>query len=99
LVKKIQAIEAFDAQVVGPVVEGARGLPNVRLLVVTDHLTPISKRTHVNDPVPYVLIRDLHADLRARPNSVAAFCERTAQRSNRPLVDGVALFEAFVSAS
>ena len=99
LAKKIQAIEAFDAQVVGPVVEGARGFPNVRLLVVTDHLTPISKRTHVNDPVPYVLIRDLHEDLRVRPNSAAAFCERTAQGSNRPLVDGVALFEAFVSAS
>jgi 2,3-bisphosphoglycerate-independent phosphoglycerate mutase len=99
LAKKIQAIEAFDAQVVGPVVAGAKVFPNVRVVVVTDHLTPISKRTHVDDPVPFLLIKDLHEDLRAVPSSVAAFCERTAKGSSQSLVDGVALFEAFVGAS
>ncbi len=99
LAKKIQAIEAFDAQVVGPMVEGAKAFDRVRLLVVTDHLTPIGKRTHVDDPVPFLLIKDLHEDLRAAPSSAAAFCERTAQGPNQSLVNGVELFEAFVGAS
>lgn len=96
LEKKIQAIEAFDAQVVGPIIGGARDFPKVRLLVVTDHLTPISKRTHVGDPVPFLLVRDLHENLKATPPSLVAFCERSAQAENRLLADGEALLRSFV---
>lgn len=99
LSKKIQAIEAFDAHVVGPVLEGAKAFDKVRLLVVTDHLTPISKRTHVDDPVPYLLIRDLHEALRVVPPPTAAFCEKTAKGLDHSSVNGVTLFEAFVGAS
>jgi 2,3-bisphosphoglycerate-independent phosphoglycerate mutase len=96
LEKKIQAIEAFDAQVVGPIIGGARDFPKVRLLVVTDHLTPISKRTHVSDPVPFLLVRDLHENLKATPSSPVAFCERSAQAEGRLLADGEALLRSFV---
>jgi 2,3-bisphosphoglycerate-independent phosphoglycerate mutase len=96
LEKKIQAIEAFDAQVVGPVIAGARDFPKVRLLVVTDHLTPISKRTHVIDPVPFLLLRDLHENLKAKPALPVAFCERSAQAEGRLLADGEALLRSLL---
>lgn len=54
--KKIQAIEDFDARIVGPVLEGLGRLGSpFRLLVMPDHPTPICKKTHTADPVPYIL--------------------------------------------
>ncbi|MCF8032769.1 MAG: cofactor-independent phosphoglycerate mutase [Desulfarculaceae bacterium] len=56
---KMEAIEAFDAQVVGPLMAGLAGLGPHRVLLVTDHFTPLSTRTHGRQPVPYVLYDSL----------------------------------------
>jgi 2,3-bisphosphoglycerate-independent phosphoglycerate mutase len=50
---KTEAIEAFDAKVVGPVWQEleARGEP-YRLLVTMDHRTPVEIRGHSAEPVP-----------------------------------------------
>lgn len=93
--KKMEAIEAFDEKVVGPVVSGARNFSDVRLLIVTDHLTPISKRTHVGDPVPFLLVQDLNGrDI--NPNPASTFCERTAHAQGWALDDGPELFKHFI---
>jgi len=55
LALKLQAIEAFDRQVVGPVLEGLQALGPHRVLLATDHFTPISTKTHSPEPVPYVI--------------------------------------------
>ena len=96
--KKLEAIEAFDARVVGPVVKRAARFPKVKLLVITDHLTPISKRTHVTDPVPFLLVEDLHTALQSAPSPGAAFCERTAHATGWQLANGAELFRLFVGA-
>jgi 2,3-bisphosphoglycerate-independent phosphoglycerate mutase len=98
LEKKIEAIEAFDAKVVGPVVKRAARFPKARLLVITDHLTPVSRRTHVTDPVPFVLVGDLHAALQSVVSPGNAFCERTARASGWQPADGAELFRLFVTA-
>ena len=51
--EKIQAIENFDREVVGTVLEGLKDLEDCRIMVVSDHLTPISKRTHTSEPTPF----------------------------------------------
>ncbi|MBD3670877.1 MAG: cofactor-independent phosphoglycerate mutase, partial [Gammaproteobacteria bacterium] len=43
---KIKAIEQFDSLVVGPVLEGMRRYDHFRILLITDHYTPIPERTH-----------------------------------------------------
>ena len=48
--KKIQAIEAFDEKVVGKVLEGLEKFKDYRIMVAADHFTPISLKTHTNDP-------------------------------------------------
>jgi len=53
--EKIKAIESFDREVVGTVVESMAQLGDCRLLVLPDHPTPVAKRTHTSDPVPYIL--------------------------------------------
>ena len=89
LEKKLQAIEAFDEQVVGPVAERSRAFPNVRLLVIMDHLTPVNVRTHVSDPVPFLLVDD-PASITA--GDAAVYCERTARDAGLRLEDGEELF-------
>lgn len=54
--KKVQAIEYLDTRVIGPVVEKMNQAgEDFRLLVLPDHPTPISVRTHTSDNVPYLL--------------------------------------------
>jgi len=52
---KIQAIEDFDARVVGPVLEGIKRFGDYKILVMSDHPTPIDIRTHINEPVPFAI--------------------------------------------
>ncbi len=55
LADKMRAIEDFDAKVVGPVLEGLKALGDHRVLLATDHYTPLSVMTHTREPVPFVL--------------------------------------------
>ncbi|NPB08913.1 MAG: cofactor-independent phosphoglycerate mutase [Thermodesulfobacteria bacterium] len=53
---KIRAIQDFDRYVVRTVLEEAAAqIGDFRLLVATDHLTPISLRTHASKPVPFAI--------------------------------------------
>jgi len=52
---KIRAIEEFDEKVVGTVLKGLERFKEFRLLVLPDHPTPIAKKTHTRDPVPFVI--------------------------------------------
>jgi 2,3-bisphosphoglycerate-independent phosphoglycerate mutase len=69
---KIQAIEDFDARVVGPLLAGLKNLGNHRVLVMCDHLTPIAEKTHTPEPVPYILYDSRHSADQSRPYSEAA---------------------------
>ena len=54
--KKVQAIENIDRRVLEPLLRqmDASGEP-YRLLLLPDHPTPVRLRTHVAEPVPYLL--------------------------------------------
>ncbi len=54
--KKVQAIQYLDERVIAPIKSGLEqaGEP-FRMLVMPDHPTPISIRTHTGDDVPYLL--------------------------------------------
>jgi len=53
---KVQAIEDFDAKVVGPMLEGLqREFDTYRVLLLPDHPTPLALKTHVREPVPIAL--------------------------------------------
>jgi 2,3-bisphosphoglycerate-independent phosphoglycerate mutase len=55
LKEKIEAIENFDREVVGTILNNLDVIGDCQILVTPDHPTPIAKRTHTSDPVPYVL--------------------------------------------
>jgi 2,3-bisphosphoglycerate-independent phosphoglycerate mutase len=55
LKNKILAIENFDKKIVGPILEHLRTQGEYRILVLPDHPTPLSIRTHADDPVPFAI--------------------------------------------
>jgi 2,3-bisphosphoglycerate-independent phosphoglycerate mutase len=69
---KLQAIEDFDARVVGPLLQGLKNLGDHRVLVMCDHLTPIALKTHTSEPVPFVLFDSRNPGDIPRPYSEAA---------------------------
>jgi 2,3-bisphosphoglycerate-independent phosphoglycerate mutase len=82
--KKIEAIRRFDARVVGPVLAGlAKSGSDWRVMVLPDHPTPISIRTHTSEPVPFAMMGS-----RIEPDEMAAFSEREAVRGGYGKVKG-----------
>ena len=49
-------------QVVGTILENLAAIGDCRILVTPDHPTPVSKRTHTSDPVPYILFDSRHSE-------------------------------------
>jgi len=55
---KVKSIELIDEKIVGPVVKAMRDAKeDFSMLVMPDHPTPVSVKTHVSDPIPFLLYR------------------------------------------
>lgn len=91
--EKIRAIERFDKEIVGPVWNGMKAL-NVpfRILVVTDHYTPIRVKTHERGAVPF-LIYDSQG-LLEMPNQV--YTERCAKTTGIVVEEGYKLMARLI---
>jgi 2,3-bisphosphoglycerate-independent phosphoglycerate mutase len=55
LEEKILAIEQFDGRVVGPVCQGLARFAPARLLILCDHYTLLTTKTHSGEPVPFII--------------------------------------------
>ncbi len=57
---KIKAIEDFDEKVVGGVLNGLKQSGPFRMLIMPDHRTPIARKTHTEEPVPFLFYDSEH---------------------------------------
>jgi 2,3-bisphosphoglycerate-independent phosphoglycerate mutase len=90
---KIEAIEAFDEKIVGPILKGMNDFSRYRVMVLPDHPTPLSLRTHAADPVPFVI----YANEEGIKNSqVESFDEDSARRSRIFIEKGFELIGRFL---
>jgi 2,3-bisphosphoglycerate-independent phosphoglycerate mutase len=86
--KKIQAIEEFDRHIVGGILGFFSEFPDLRLLVLPDHATPVSLKDHHAMPVPFAACGSgIAAD------ASMAYSEITAGGT---MFTGVSLFAEFV---
>src|SRR5438445_4996490 len=53
---KVEALEHWDRDIIGPLVGGLDAIGPWRLLLLPDHPTPLALKTHTPDPVPYLLV-------------------------------------------
>jgi 2,3-bisphosphoglycerate-independent phosphoglycerate mutase len=86
---KRTALERIDAEFLGPALAGLAALGPHRILVAPDHYTPIARRTHVGDPVPF-LIHDSRAPA---GNGAARLTEAEAAKTGLLVDPGHLLLE------
>jgi 2,3-bisphosphoglycerate-independent phosphoglycerate mutase len=91
--EKIEAIENFDRKVVGTVLEGLEGFEDFRIMVVSDHLTPIPRRTHTPEPTPFAWATKTELK---RSGSEAVFSEDSALNSGLLIETGHELMDQFM---
>jgi 2,3-bisphosphoglycerate-independent phosphoglycerate mutase len=94
LANKMRAIEDFDRLVVRTVLEGLKRFPEYRVMVLPDHLTPIVRKTHTAEPVPFAILSS--KDASKSPRKDAAFNEPSAQESGLFVEQGYGLMDLLI---
>ena len=86
------SVELIDKKVVGWLADKlkADGI-DYRMLIMPDHPTPISLKTHVSDPVPYVIY-----DSTKDNGSGLAYSEKNAEETGLYIEEGYTLMEKFL---
>lgn len=93
LAGKIKCAEDMDSKVVRPIYEYLeKSGENFRILVVPDHRTPLSIRTHSSDPVPFMIYDSRHE---TDADYTKQFNERSAMASGNHIEEGYTLADHF----
>ncbi|MCF6155398.1 MAG: cofactor-independent phosphoglycerate mutase [Candidatus Brocadia sp.] len=92
--EKVQAIEQVDSKIIGPVLESKSKFPDLRILVLPDHYTPIVKRTHTPESVPFTAY-----GTGIEKGIGLPYCEVNAHASGLHIKEGHRLIEHLISGS
>lgn len=87
---KIKSIEMIDEMVAGPMMEYLKNT-DFKVLIMPDHPTPLSLKTHVADPVPYVLY-----DSANHKNGVTSINEKTAKATGIKIDFGPSVMDRLI---
>ena len=89
--EKLTAIERFDQLVVGTILEYCKNQNDCRIMVLPDHATPVSLKTHTADPIPFVFYgKDIPA------KNFLNYSEKEAQKSDLYFQNGYQLMENLI---
>lgn len=93
---KIRSIELIDEEIVGPLLSGLeKAGEDYAILVMPDHPTPIAIKTHISDPIPYLIYRS-NAPVES---GVDTYTEKTAQAAGRYVARGCELMNHLLGRS
>ena len=89
---KIASMERIDKMIVGPLLQDLRSKnTEFRIMITPDHPTPISKRTHTREPVPFLIY-----GAGIEKGNFSSYSELEAQNSPLYFNRGVDLLEHFL---
>ena len=92
MAEKIESLELIDRKVTAPLIDYLESEgEDYRVLILPDHPTPVSIRTHSAEPVPYVLY-DSRKDSGQRENR---YSEASGRAGTHHFTDGYKLTEYF----
>jgi len=92
LLLKVQSIEEIDKNIISVLIKALDDAnEDYRILVLPDHPTPICKRTHTSDSVPYVLF-----DSRKVESKQTTFSEKNASATGIYQPDGYRLMDLLI---
>ena len=88
---KIHCIEHIDREILGTILNHFDKNDDMRIVVLSDHPTPIALRTHTKDPVAFVMYGK-----RISPDTADVFNEKTAKENGLKFKSGEALMDDFI---
>jgi len=92
LKEKIASIEAIDRDIVGTILNHFDPHSDVRILVMPDHPTPVKRRTHTHEPVPFLIYgKGIASD------GQHAYNEKSAKEMQVVFEHGQKLMERFIN--
>ena len=91
---KIKAISDFDEKVVGGMLNELGGFGDYKILVLPDHPTPISIKTHTREPVPFAIYSSVES-----ADYVDRYDEFAAKEGIFGLVEGYRLMNLLIGRS
>ena len=91
---KIKAISDFDEKVVGGMLNELGGFGDYKILVLPDHPTPISIKTHTREPVPFAIYSSVES-----ADYVDRYDEFAAKEGIFGLVEGHRLMNLLIGRS
>lgn len=89
---KVKSIELIDDRIVGPIIEGLEKYDDYRILILPDHPTPLSLRTHTAEPVPFLLYQKTNP----KKSGVTGYDELQAAKTGIIFNDGYKLMDHFI---
>lgn len=90
---KIKSMELIDEKIVGPVIAYLRSTgADFRFMILPDHQTPISIRTHAGNPVPFMLY---DSSKETKEDKTRGFNEPSAATSDMFFANGYELTDYF----
>jgi 2,3-bisphosphoglycerate-independent phosphoglycerate mutase len=105
---KVKAIELIDQHIVGYLLKGLEGMGDYKILLLPDHPTPLSLRTHTAEPVPFIIYNP--SSIISNPSSgtiinnpgnmsvtmVTSYSEIEAEKSGVFIEPGHSLMDLFI---
>ena len=89
---KVESISRISERILKPVYEYLKECgEEFSIMLLPDHPTPICKRTHTIDPVPFMIYRSNDEAV-----GVECFCEKSAEAKGNYVPEGHTLMELFV---
>ena len=88
---KVKAIELIDEKILTPLYEELKKYSDFRILVMPDHPTPLTIKTHTSDPVPFMIF-DSNKDYQG----AETFTEENAKKSGLYIDKSVDLMPMFL---
>lgn len=78
IANKVKSLELIDKLVLTPVWEALEQYEDYKIMILPDHATPLSLKTHTSDAVPYLI----YQKSRPNPNNISVFDEQSAMNTD-----------------
>lgn len=88
---KVKSIELIDKKILAPLLSALEEYDDYKIMILPDHPTPLSLRTHTNDPVPYLIYHK-----KAEVEGVDVWSEESAKAAGNYVPIGHKLIEKFI---
>ncbi len=88
---KIKSIEIIDERILGYVIKELDGFDDYKIMILPDHATPLSLKTHTNDPVPFLIYNS------SKPiRGVNKYTEETGKSTGLYIETGHTIMDYFI---